>query len=42
MNDSETWKLEKLFLTNRPNYINDYEQWTRLFQDIFIKGQGRE
>jgi iron(III) transport system substrate-binding protein len=38
---NETWKLEKLFLTNRPNYINDYEQWTRLFQDIFIKGQSR-
>lgn len=38
---NETWKLDKLFLTNRPNYIRDYEQWTRLFQDIFIKGQSQ-
>ncbi len=35
----ETWKLQKVFLTNRPNYIQDYEQWTRLFQDLFVKGR---
>jgi iron(III) transport system substrate-binding protein len=35
------WKLDKVFLTNRANYINEYEQWTRLFQDLFVKGQSR-
>jgi iron(III) transport system substrate-binding protein len=38
---SETPKLDKVFLTNRPNYIRDYEQWTRLFQEIFIKSQSQ-
>jgi len=33
------WKLDKLFLTNRPNYIRDYEDWTRLVQEIFVRGQ---
>ena len=36
---NETWTLQKVFLTNRPNYIEDYEQWTRLFQDLFVKGR---
>ena len=34
-----TWKLDKVFLTNRPNYIQDYEQWAKLVQEIFVKGQ---
>ena len=33
-------KLQKLVLENRPTYIQDYEQWTRLVQDIFVRGQG--
>jgi iron(III) transport system substrate-binding protein len=42
MPTNDAWKLDKIFLTNRPNYIRDYEQWTRLAQDVFIKGAGRE
>jgi iron(III) transport system substrate-binding protein len=33
-------KLTKLVLENRPTYIQDYEQWTRIVQDIFVRGQG--
>jgi iron(III) transport system substrate-binding protein len=33
-------KLEKLVLENRPTYLQDYEQWTRMVQDIFVRGQG--
>jgi iron(III) transport system substrate-binding protein len=33
-------KLQKLVFENRPTYIQDYEQWTRLVQDIFVRGQG--
>jgi iron(III) transport system substrate-binding protein len=33
-------KLQKLVLENRPTYLQDYEQWTRLVQDIFVRGQG--
>jgi len=33
-------KLQKLVLEHRPTYIADYEQWTRLVQDLFVRGQG--
>jgi iron(III) transport system substrate-binding protein len=33
-------RLTKLVLENRPTYIQDYEQWTKLVQDIFVRGQG--
>ncbi len=33
-------KLQKLILENRPTYLQDYEQWTRMVQDIFVRGQG--
>jgi hypothetical protein len=32
-------KVDKVFLTNRPDYIREYEQWVRLFQDVFVRGQ---
>jgi iron(III) transport system substrate-binding protein len=28
---------QKLYLTNRPNYIGDYEDWTKLYQDVFVR-----
>jgi iron(III) transport system substrate-binding protein len=30
---------QKLYLTNRPNYIEEFEQWNRLYQDVFLKRQ---
>jgi iron(III) transport system substrate-binding protein len=32
-------KLTKVVLENRPTYIQDYETWTKLVQDIFVRGQ---
>ena len=29
--------LQKLYLTNRPTYVDDYEAWSKLTQDVFIK-----
>jgi iron(III) transport system substrate-binding protein len=29
--------VTKLYLTNRPTYVNDYEAWTKLTQESFIK-----
>jgi iron(III) transport system substrate-binding protein len=28
---------QKLYLTNRPNYIEEFEQWNKLYQDVFLK-----
>jgi iron(III) transport system substrate-binding protein len=39
MQGTDTLKVQKLFLENRPTYIRDYEQWTRLVQEIFVRGQ---
>src|SRR5947209_15254594 len=30
-------KLERLYLTNRPNYIREYEDWAKLYQDVFLR-----
>jgi len=30
-------QLQKLYLTNRPNYLRDYETWARLYQDVFVR-----
>jgi iron(III) transport system substrate-binding protein len=30
-------KLERLYLTNRPNYIREYEDWAKLYQDVFVR-----
>jgi iron(III) transport system substrate-binding protein len=27
---------QKLYLSNRPNYIEEFEQWNRLFQTVFL------
>jgi iron(III) transport system substrate-binding protein len=29
--------VDKLYLTNRPNYIGDYEDWAKLYQDVFVR-----
>lgn len=28
---------QKLYLANRPNYVQEFEQWNRLYQDVFLK-----
>jgi len=30
-------KLDRLYLTNRPNYIREYEDWAKLYQDVFLR-----
>jgi iron(III) transport system substrate-binding protein len=30
-------KLQRLYLTNRPNYIREYEDWAKLYQDVFLR-----
>ena len=29
--------VQKLYLTNRANYIGEYESWTKIYQDIFVR-----
>jgi iron(III) transport system substrate-binding protein len=29
--------VQKLYLTNRPNYIGDYESWMKVYQDTFVR-----
>jgi iron(III) transport system substrate-binding protein len=29
--------VKKLYLSNRPNYIAEYEGWLKLYQDIFVR-----
>jgi iron(III) transport system substrate-binding protein len=29
--------VQKLYLTNRPTYLADYEVWSRLYQDVFVR-----
>jgi iron(III) transport system substrate-binding protein len=28
---------QKLYLANRPNYISEYEDWVKLYQDVFLR-----
>jgi iron(III) transport system substrate-binding protein len=30
-------KVDKIYLTNRPNYIREYEDWAKLYQDVFVR-----
>src|SRR5215468_5604216 len=30
-------RMEKLYLTNRANYIREYEDWAKLYQDVFLR-----
>jgi iron(III) transport system substrate-binding protein len=30
-------QVQKLYLTNRPNYLRDYESWARLYQEVFVR-----
>jgi iron(III) transport system substrate-binding protein len=29
--------VKKLYLTNRPNYIGEYEGWMKVYQDVFVR-----
>jgi len=29
--------VKKLYLTNRPNYIGDYENWMKIYQETFVR-----
>ena len=31
--------LEKVYLANRPNYVREFESWSRLTQDLFFKAK---
>ena len=30
-------QVEKLYLTNRTNYIREYEDWAKIYQDTFVR-----
>jgi len=30
-------RMEKVYLTNRGNYIREYEDWAKLYQDVFVR-----
>ena len=30
-------QVERLYLTNRPNFIREYEDWAKLYQDTFVR-----
>jgi iron(III) transport system substrate-binding protein len=30
-------QVEKLYLTNRPAFLREYETWARLYQDVFVR-----
>ena len=30
-------KVDRLYLTNRPNFIREYEDWAKLYQDTFVR-----
>ncbi len=29
--------VKKLYLTNRPNFLNEYESWQKLYQNVFVR-----
>jgi iron(III) transport system substrate-binding protein len=29
--------VEKIYLTNRPNYLREYDAWQKLYQDVFVR-----
>jgi iron(III) transport system substrate-binding protein len=35
MADSQA--VQKVYLTNRPNYLREYDDWQKLYQDIFVR-----
>lgn len=41
MKSDEYPNLQKLFLMNRPRYIEEFEEWTRLFQEAILKSGRR-
>ena len=30
--------MKKLYMANRPDYVREFEGWSRLYQDVFLKG----
>ena len=38
MPPSEFTKVEKLYLANRPGYIEEFESWSRLYEQVFLDG----
>jgi iron(III) transport system substrate-binding protein len=30
--------LQKLYLANRPTYLDDFEKWVKLYEQVFLKG----
>ena len=41
MKSDEYPDLQKLFLMNRPHYVEEFETWMRLFQEAFVKSARR-
>jgi ABC-type Fe3+ transport system substrate-binding protein len=30
--------MKKLFIANRPDYVREFDQWSHLYQSVFLKG----
>jgi len=41
MKSDEYPDLQKLFLMNRPNYVEEFESWMRLYQEALVKSSRR-
>jgi iron(III) transport system substrate-binding protein len=39
MSDPQLPPIEKLYLTNRPNYLQEYDQWAALTRQSFLQGK---
>ena len=37
MMDGAVSRCKKLYLTNRPNYLGEYDDWAKLYQDVFVR-----
>jgi iron(III) transport system substrate-binding protein len=35
-------EVQKLFLANRPNYLQEFEHWVQLYNDVFVRGAARK
>jgi ABC-type Fe3+ transport system substrate-binding protein len=39
MSDPHLPPIEKLYLTNRPTYLQEYDQWSALTSQTFLQGK---
>jgi len=35
---AEANPVQKLYLGNRPNFLREFAQWSKLYRDVFLRG----